>query len=383
MTPRDAADAPESPARQQVKAPNRNLLSNVASLLSEGSVLSDAGHASSKATPRPGASARGRQQAPATSRREYEAARRQREYAERHRLLQLAREDDEKRIQERLERMAHAREAKFEALVEGIHREDPLRLEVSEAIREHEAELSARRRKLLDGWDAVAAHRARPRPARSSSAAPAQADVSHGQEEAPRRAEQPGALTGALAGALTSRARVHPGARDLHERHAEERFHRAAALALAPTPRGEASERELQRRLDDAAAARRGRARPTLEVEAWGPGQRLASPHGHFARTEPGSSSIHSARRMGTGAHGIDESDGVPAAGKSRNRFQRNLLGMLEGSLAREGEAVRHRRAHGAGSGAPCQDHFLYEQGNAIIDAEFPVGKRSFAHLMA
>jgi len=84
---------------------------------------------------------------------------------------------------------------------------------------------------------------------------------------------------------------------------------------------------------------------------------------------------------MGDAAHLVDESDGVPAAGKTKMRFERNLLGMLEGSAARAGHAARCRRADGASSGAPCQDHFSYEQGSAVVDEEFPVGKRCFPHL--
>jgi len=92
---------------------------------------------------------------------------------------------------------------------------------------------------------------------------------------------------------------------------------------------------------------------------------------------------VHTARRMGTGVHCIDESDGISAAGKTRSRLEHNLLGMLEGTLARQGEAARYKNVQGASSGAPCQDHFHYEQGNTAVDVEFPVGKRILHHQLA
>mmetsp|Transcript_40432 Transcript_40432/g.125833 ORF Transcript_40432/g.125833 Transcript_40432/m.125833 type:complete len:381 (+) Transcript_40432:51-1193(+) len=374
-TPGDAVSAPESPP-QQVKALNRDILGTVASLLSEGSILSDAGRFSSKATARRVAAPQEQQRTQAMSKREHEAARRRREHSEKHRLLQAVRTDDEKRIQERLERNRQAREAKFESLMDGIYKDDSFRVEASDIIQEREAELAARRLRLHQGWEAAAAQTAV-----LSASRPAGAQTARGSSAAPTPAggEPP---RGEPRAPLSARVAVHPGARDLRQRLAEERFHRAACLALAPSPRGEQREGEQRRQMAEVTAAARGRSRVMLEAEAWGPADRLASPHGHLSRTRPGSSSVHTARRLGAGAHGIDESDSVPAAGKTRTRFQRNLLGMLEGSLAREGEAVRYKTAHGGSCGAPCQDHFLYEQGNAIVDAEFPSGKRTYHHLL-
>merc|ERR1711933_578248 len=48
--------------------------------------------------------------------------------------------------------------------------------------------------------------------------------------------------------------------------------------------------------------------------------------------------------------------------------------------VSAEGESARHRREHGGGSGAPCQDHYNCELDPNVLEAEFPLGKRIFSH---
>lgn len=360
-TPRSARQ-PADPSQQQLRPLNRNILSTVASLLSEGTGPSEAGNASSKAMPRFTSAHSAPRRAPGTSRLEHEAARRRTEHAAQRRLLLQTRKEDEGRIQERRVRSVQAREARFEGLLEDIRREDPLRVEASRTIAEHEAEKARKRHELHGRWDAQVAQRVERQLLKYSGPASARADPGFRER---------------------LRASDHPGSQELRQQQAEERFHQAAALVLEGSPRAEVRERQGQRVLVQQAVANREGTRPMLPVEAWGQIQHHASPLGGFAQgCERGTRSL-SARRMGASAHCVDESDGVPAAGKTRTRFARNLLGMLEGSLAREGEAARHKLAHGASSGAPCQDHFFYPQGNEVVDAEFPVGRRCYPHLCA
>merc|ERR1712187_473338 len=79
---------------------------------------------------------------------------------------------------------------------------------------------------------------------------------------------------------------------------------------------------------------------------------------------------FRTARRMSADVHRIDESDGVQAAGKTKTKFEKHQMRMLEGNLAKEGESAKHKQPHGASSGAPCQDHFNFQQGTPIVDAE-------------
>ncbi|CAJ1367908.1 unnamed protein product [Effrenium voratum] len=81
---------------------------------------------------------------------------------------------------------------------------------------------------------------------------------------------------------------------------------------------------------------------------------------------------------MGTGVHFIDESDGVVAAGKTKDKYERNRLGVLEGTIAKEGESKNYKRPDGHSSAAPCQDHFFYERGNEAVEREMPRGKRMY-----
>lgn len=89
-----------------------------------------------------------------------------------------------------------------------------------------------------------------------------------------------------------------------------------------------------------------------------------------YPRERPGG------QRRGIGKHGPDESDGVHVAGTRRTRADgHHNKGILHGTRAM-GESVEHKRATGAGSGAPAQDHYGFKSGRHITDLEFPLGKR-------
>jgi len=167
------------------------------------------------------------------------------------------------------------------------------------------------------------------------------------------------------------RCELRPGddplKRSLRDAHREERFHRYASAFLDQTVEAAVSEEALER-----LAAARGTSRPMLPAEQWGRGA-----HGALRIAEDGT--LRTTRKMGGETHRapLDESDGVPVAGKTRTKFQKSLLGSLEGD-ARLGEAARYRTPQGASSGAPCQDHYGFETGVQAASAEFPLGKRVF-----
>merc|ERR1712226_541540 len=106
------------------------------------------------------------------------------------------------------------------------------------------------------------------------------------------------------------------------------------------------------------AVKNRQNSRPVFPIAMWEQRQHYASPYGYFMqgaeKAEQGKP-FHSARRMGTDCHRVDETDGVVAAGKTRDRWEKNKEGMLVGTTAKQGESARYRQAHGASSGAPCQ----------------------------
>ena len=75
------------------------------------------------------------------------------------------------------------------------------------------------------------------------------------------------------------------------------------------------------------------------------------------------------------------EVDGVAAAGKRRTRWAHNDVGILQGEVATRGETIANKNdLTGAGSGAPNQDHFTNPRGTKVVDGEFPLGKKIWAH---
>lgn len=346
----------------QLKTLNRGILSTVASTFSQDPDLSDV--ESSRATPRyaqGSRTARGpRERVQPASRAEYEAAKRRKEHAARHASLLKLREEDERQLQERRAKTVQLRESRFEAKMDELQKGDVLRVEASELILGHDTKCERKRVELYDAWDSEVSKRV---------------EMQLSKFMSPKVEEEPNGFRAEL------KVSDHPGMRDIRDQQSEQRFHRYANVILQPSPRGEVKDQVRMRAAAAELEASRSHARPTLPVEQWGQQHHYSSVNGYFAQGCERGGEFHSQRRMGTNAHIIDESDGVTAHGKTKNRYEKHMLGLLEGTAAKEGEAARHKRSHGAGSGAPCQDHFYYEQGIPIVDAEFPVGKKMFYHL--
>jgi len=290
---------------------------------------------------------------------EHEAAKRKKEQAARHAALESARANDEKQWRERRARSLQAREVKFESMLEDIRREAPLRVEVSEIVRQHEETQARRRRQLHENHDLEVAQRVERRLVKWKNKAPQPAPEGYREQ------------------LLTS---DHPCTSQLRAHKLEENFDRAAALFLETPPGDNIKDTYRYRHMAKQSRAAQSLGRPAVPVHHWGQKEQQASPRSFDHNCARGDG-FRTARRLGYDSHRLDESDGVVAAGKTKTRLERNCLGMLEGTLARDGEAVRYKALHGASSGAPCQDHFGFERGHAVTAREFPVGKRLYPEL--
>merc|ERR1711920_427439 len=107
---------------------------------------------------------------------------------------------------------------------------------------------------------------------------------------------------------------------------AEEKFHRVANAIIQGSPRMEVSEQVHGRRLIAEAVAKRECCRPMLPVAHWDQQHHYGLPFGCFTQGYQ-NEGFRTARRMGTDAHKINESDGVPAAGKTKTKSEKNQMG--------------------------------------------------------
>jgi len=294
---------------------------------------------------------------------EKEARQRAQAYIARHQALEKDREVMDQRINERRLRSVQRRDSKFEMLMAGIASGAGFKAEVGDAIRRHEMQLQSRQQELYEQWDCEVAQRVEHQLVKRMS------------KELPKLAE-----------GFREHLQRHddPLKSAVHSLDKESKFHQSAELVLncPSTAREDIRRREaLSEQM-----ANRDTSRPVLPIEKWDQRQLYASPIGSFLQAcnaqDEGAPGFFSTRRMGADAHRIDESDGMPVAGKTKHRHERNLLGMLDGNVAKEGESARFKTERGAGSGAPGQDHYHFERGDAIVEVEFPLGKRCFPELI-
>lgn len=214
--------------------------------------------------------------------------------------------------------------------------------ETAEIIKHHELEKKQRKEDAYLEWDA-AIHQ------------PLQ---SHLRSKLTRTSGAPAPLGPHSARLFSDNA---PARQCLSERDREEAFHRFAESVIDPSKsRG-------------SVRSKSERCRKTHPVELWGPKEHFDTPYGYFVQRCDNSMQTRSALKMGTNMHQPDESDGVPAAGKvKRSAGDSGQLRMLGGTLAKQGEAAFYKRDYGAGSIAPLQDHYFFERGSGVVNAEFP-----------
>jgi len=120
--------------------------------------------------------------------------------------------------------------------------------------------------------------------------------------------------------------------------------------------------------------------RSVLEPTEWSQQKFQGTLFGLNAQVAEFGPGFHRGRRGGSDVHLLDESDGVPCAGTRIHARTGSYYdkGILAGAKAANGESSEHRTLHGASSGAPTQDHFLYESGFHVTNQEFPKGRKTF-----
>lgn len=314
----------------------------------------------------------GEQAKNAVTKEELEREQRRKEHQGRFQKLQAQRERDDAVIKEKAGRSSQIREQKFQEMMDDVRSNDGIRVEVAHIIQQYEMEQDKKRHQMWSEFDRDVSQRIELQL----------------QKFMTRKDPTPAQKLMQREELLAS---DDPTKRCLREQKAEAHFRRIADTVIQSGPlSGRASlkkQQYLREHVEDALKSRAS-TRPVLPVDQWGQQELFSGPYGHFAqrceRADNGEP-FHPSKRMGADRHMPDEVDGVQAAGKkrvkSRIETQYNHPGMLAGDHAKEGEAVRHKRQDGAGSGAPLQDHYFYDRGNDVVESEFPVGKRCFPHL--
>merc|ERR1740123_1087249 len=84
------------------------------------------------------------------SKRELEAQQRQKVHANRHREVLKDREEIKAQMAERMAKQTQARDDKFEAMLQGLAKDDGARAKATELIREHEVKLGRRQVELYE-----------------------------------------------------------------------------------------------------------------------------------------------------------------------------------------------------------------------------------------
>eukprot|EP00929_Paragymnodinium_shiwhaense_P013296 TRINITY_DN121160_c0_g1_i1.p1 TRINITY_DN121160_c0_g1~~TRINITY_DN121160_c0_g1_i1.p1 ORF type:complete len:448 (-),score=65.92 TRINITY_DN121160_c0_g1_i1:328-1671(-) len=127
------------------------------------------------------------------------------------------------------------------------------------------------------------------------------------------------------------------------------------------------------------------RSRPVLEPTVWNPVKLEGTACcGRLSRAAEHGSDFPRLKKGGHSAHLPDETDGISTAGKtilrpSGRKKLHNHMGTLEGDFAIRGAGAQTKTNWGASHAAPAQDHFMFERGSNVVDAEFPLGKRTFS----
>lgn len=311
------------------------------------------------------------------------------------------RKEDQKNIRERAERLKQFREQRYERLLEEVLSQDDLKCNVSNMLRNHSQEEYKKQAKMYGEWnekiygrlqDQTNQHLNPPerglqqrlwgsksvdfrlpnwefRPRVSEAVDPAKRQLyKSGQEEAFRRSAEHIILT---SGRTPGKMDQSPGGLGL-----------LPLPGVMPSPKEQSFDPNLLVE-EEQNPDLRARSRPVLDPNEWGQIRFQATTYGFFAQAAE--ADVIGMRKkqlkMGNGVFVPSEKDGVSTAGKRRTRFERNNFGVLQGEFAQRGESIQFKQNMGGGSGAPVQDHFLYETGTKVTDTEFPLGKKIFKHM--
>jgi len=183
---------------------------------------------------------------------------------------------------------------------------------------------------------------------------------------------------------LTVNVAEDPSRRDLLKDWKEKAFHEDAESFLAKSRSAPCLRnplRELQARGNTklGGVIPSALSKPVLEPTFWCPVKLPEQMGGRFSQACEAGKSARRLRRGGSNIHIPDESDNVPTAGTRMSRvFGARDIGVLRELSGPRGESYDYNNGVGGSSAAPAQDHYTYDRGTAVIDLEFPLGKKIF-----
>jgi len=297
--------------------------------------------------------------------------------------IDAMREQDQRTVHEVVEAGKRRRDARFHRLLEEVEKTTPFARQTATQLHNFEKQLQRRSEKRHGAWQAAVEE-------------PIAEQLERFDDDSftARKARQQ--WTGVKTATVKAPDEVFtikldvtkdPLRRSLAAHAWEDAFDREAEAVLSATKRSPPLE-QLRATTTGRASIPRARSRPVLEPRSWGQNALQATPYGRFAQVTELGPGARLGKKAACGAGGdpaaflISEADGVEVAGKRAMLETGSPYGILEGDWAVRGEAAQFKTALGASSGAPVQDHYQYERGNAIMMAEFPVGKRHFTWSM-
>lgn len=298
------------------------------------------------------------------TKKEFEKARKRKEAESKHQKLEELRRGDLEHMKEVAARKQRNRDLRCESMLDSILSSDGVRGETEAIVGDHEERMRHRTKDLYKKWDSEVAQR-----------------MDHAVMKFMNHEIPP--LPAHFNGREQLLSDDDPLKKVFREVEAEEGFKKAAEIILTPRCFGSLRQDIARREFIEESVAKRDRCRPMLPVPMWEQRAHYASQLGYFIQSIEKGGPHHCSRRTGEGKHMIDESDCVVAAGKTKNRFEKNKMEMLVGKHAKEGQAKAYKREDGHSCGAPCQDHYSYEKGNEVVEREFPPGKRMYPMLRA
>eukprot|EP00440_Ansanella_granifera_P047419 gb/GFBE01051356.1/.p1 GENE.gb/GFBE01051356.1/~~gb/GFBE01051356.1/.p1 ORF type:complete len:479 (+),score=67.22 gb/GFBE01051356.1/:1-1437(+) len=303
-------------------------------------------------------------------------ARRRAELQQKYDKAEALRQADQKFIRERNEKFRELRDERFKRLLDTIGDHGGLAQEAAENIRHLEEHQEERRMELHAAYE--------------ESVSQPLALQAFNHLNPPNRAMHQRLMgSKSVSWQLPHqtrrlRANVHedPAKRPVMDHARETAFHQAATSVLGHS----SSCPDIIRRsnhLDGLGGSPemvpRALSRPVFEPTEWSGARLQGSLCGRFAQVCEYGPGFKRAQRGGANVHLPDESDGVPTAGVRTSREHGyGDKGILKGHKASQGETSEHKSHEGASSGAPAQDHYLFQNGSRITDLEFPLGKRIF-----
>lgn len=291
----------------------------------------------------------------------------------RQRQVDALREDDQRRIQSKVEERKQWRDDRFSRLLCGIRDGTSQVAEVMLDMPRREIEDETHRSGISSDWHENVFH--------------LMECQLYDYMNPPYRNEQHHLAGSKSVGFLKPswQFRLHPDAdplkKQLTEHLEEEAFDREAKAFLGQGLAASRSSPDLRRATSAPSACPWARSRPVLEPTEWDGARLQTLPCGRYV-AEPGALPL--GRRT---ACAPPEKDGVVAAGRRSIRAGPRAVAHGDGGLLRRdggparwgrGEAAQQRSAMGASSGAPAQDHYTYERGSRVTDMEFPLGKRLY-----